>query len=125
MLALSNCPRTVKSLTCWHCLQSGHLLALYNLAMMQLSGQGPRAVDCKAAVKGLAKVANRGSAMRHFARGVAHFRSARYDAALFQFLVGADLGVDAARANAAWLLDQGCGPANLSALETSLSRHCH
>jgi SEL1 protein len=82
---------------------SGHLLATYNLARMQLAGLGLPA-SCRGALGLLKTVAERGDAARVLEQAHAAHASGDANGALRLYLRGAHMGIEVAQANAAFLL---------------------
>ncbi|KXZ44261.1 hypothetical protein GPECTOR_70g492 [Gonium pectorale] len=99
---------------------SGHSLAQYNAAVMHLAGKGtPR--NCKPAVALLKALAEKGPLAAAVQLGHEHFFRGRYGMALLSYLRAADLGLEVAQSNAAWMLERGYVPgANASSLAFSL-----
>lgn len=103
---------------------AGHALSQYNAAMMHLAGKGtPR--NCKPAVTQLKSLAEKGPAAAALQAGHEAYFRGRFGAALLAYLRAADLGVEVAQSNAAWMLERGYAvaptPAS-SALSFSLYR---
>ncbi|PNW85669.1 hypothetical protein CHLRE_03g197400v5 [Chlamydomonas reinhardtii] len=98
---------------------AGHSLAQYNAAMMHLAGKGtPR--NCKPAVSLLKALSERGPAASSVQQGHEHFFRGRYGLALLSYLRAADLGMEVAQSNAAWMLERGYAP-GLGASELAFS----
>ncbi|KAG2433559.1 hypothetical protein HYH02_012676 [Chlamydomonas schloesseri] len=98
---------------------AGHSLAQYNAAVMHLAGKGtPR--NCKPAVNLLKALAERGPAAASVQQGHEHFFRGRYGLALLSYLRAADLGMEVAQSNAAWMLERGYAP-GLGASELAFS----
>lgn len=88
--------------------KGGNLLASYNLAMLYMQGiVGERTDACEDAAALLKKVAERGWAS--LAEAQKDFRNGEYDWSLYNYLKAADIGVELAQANAAWMLKEGYG----------------
>ncbi|KAG2498098.1 hypothetical protein HYH03_003856 [Edaphochlamys debaryana] len=88
---------------------AGHSLAQYNAAVMHLAGKGtPR--NCKPAVSLLKALAEKGPAAASVQLGHEHFFRGRYSMALLSYLRAADLGIEVAQSNAAWMLERGYAP---------------
>ena len=83
--------------------RAGNLLASYNLAGLLLT----RGDNCDRAVKLLKTVAERGWGSLSEAAG--DFEAADYSWALYNYLRAADVGVELAQHNAAWMLSNGYG----------------
>ncbi|GIM17274.1 hypothetical protein Vretimale_19814 [Volvox reticuliferus] len=86
--------------------QTGHLLAQYNVAMLHLAGRGT-ARNCKSAVQLLKTISEKGPAAASVQLGHEHFFRGQYSLALLAYLRAADLGLEMAQSNAAWILDRG------------------
>ncbi|GIL51665.1 hypothetical protein Vafri_7607 [Volvox africanus] len=86
--------------------QTGHLLAQYNVAMLHLAGRGT-ARNCKAAMQLLKTISEKGPAAASVQLGHEHFFRGQYNLALLAYLRAADLGLELAQSNAAWILDRG------------------
>ncbi|GFR40754.1 hypothetical protein Agub_g1365, partial [Astrephomene gubernaculifera] len=85
---------------------SGHALAAYNAAVMHLGGRGtPR--NCKPALTMLKSLAERGPAAAFVQSGHEHFFRGRSGPALWAYLRAAELGLEVAQSNAAWMLERG------------------
>lgn len=86
----------------------GHLLASYNLAIMHIQGHTEQQEDrCKKAASLLKQVAERGWATLSEAEG--DYDAGDHEWALYNYLKLADVGVELAQSNAAWMLQQGYG----------------
>ena len=86
----------------------GNLLASYNLAIMHIQGHTEQQEDrCKKAVSLLKQVAERGWATLAEAEG--DYDAGEHEWALYNYLKLADVGVELAQSNAAWMLQQGYG----------------
>ena len=83
--------------------RGGHLLASYNLAGLLLT----RGDNCNRAVKLLKNVAERG--WGSLSEATADFEAGDYGWALYNYLRAADVGVELAQHNAAWMLTNGLG----------------
>ena len=81
----------------------GHLLASYDLAGLLLT----RGDNCDRAVKLLKNVAERG--WGSLAEATADFEAGDYSWALYNYLRTADVGVELAQHNAAWMITSGLG----------------
>ena len=83
--------------------RGGHLLAAYDLAGLLLT----RGDNCNRAVKLLKSVAERG--WGSIAEASADFEAGDYGWALYNYLRAADVGVEIAQHNAAWMMSNGYG----------------
>lgn len=81
----------------------GHLLASYDLAALLLA----RGNNCERAVKLLKNVAERG--WGSLSEATADFEAGDYSWALYNYLRAADVGVELAQHNAAWMIGSGLG----------------
>ncbi|KAF7634675.1 hypothetical protein Mgra_00005923 [Meloidogyne graminicola] len=84
--------------------QSGHILAIYNLAQMHSKGTGVLR-NCKFAVALYKNVAERGRWTERFMDAYIKFQSNSIDEAAFRYLFLAELGYEAAQTNFAYLID--------------------
>lgn len=84
----------------------GHVMATYNLAMMQLAGLG-LPVSCKNAATLLKGVAERGPWNRRVETGHNAYQSKSYPRALVRYMKAAEMGLEVAQSNAAYMLEQG------------------
>lgn len=82
---------------------AGHLLAMYNAAMMQLAGKGT-VKTCKAALSLLKQLAERGPNAAALQRGHEHFFRSEYSQSLMHYLEAAEMGMELGQSNAAWLM---------------------
>jgi len=86
----------------------GNLLASYNLAIMHIQGHTDQQGDrCKQVAILLKQVAERGWATLAEAEG--DYDGGDHEWALYNYLKIADVGVELAQSNAAWMLQQGYG----------------
>lgn len=86
----------------------GHLLASYNLAIMHLKGDVKGSSNgCEKAVKLLKKVSERG--WGSVSEAQKDFQDRDMSWALYNYLKYADVGVELAQSNAAWMLRNGHG----------------
>ncbi|KAG1672527.1 hypothetical protein FOA52_002836 [Chlamydomonas sp. UWO 241] len=84
----------------------GHALGMYNAAMMQLGGKGT-AQACKPALSLLKQLAERGPDAAALQNANEAFFSGNYPASLTQYLQAAEMGIEAAQSNAAFILHRG------------------
>uniref|UniRef100_A0A915P1U3 Sel-1 protein n=1 Tax=Meloidogyne floridensis TaxID=298350 RepID=A0A915P1U3_9BILA len=84
--------------------QSGHILAIYNLAQMHAKGTGVFR-NCKFAVALYKNVAERGRWTERFMDAYLKFQNNAIDEAAFRYLFLAELGYEAAQTNFAYLID--------------------
>ena len=88
--------------------RGGNLLASYNLAVLYLMGAGSGVTNlCESAVALLKKVSERGWASLSEASN--DFDNGEYGWSLYNYLKVADLGVELAQNNAAWMLQHSYG----------------
>jgi len=90
--------------------QNGHLLAMYNLAMMYLSGTGIEQPNCRLALSLLKQVAEKGPWCQVLQEGHDAFANHDPSAALLSYLRAAQMGLELGQSNAAWMLEHGWGP---------------
>jgi len=86
--------------------QSGHILAIYNLAQMHATGTGMMR-SCTAAVELYKSVAERGRWGLLLADAHNDYKEKRYSQALIKYLLLAELGYEAAQSNAGFMLERG------------------
>ncbi|GAX75411.1 hypothetical protein CEUSTIGMA_g2855.t1 [Chlamydomonas eustigma] len=86
--------------------QAGHVPAMYNAAMMQLSGKGT-VKSCKSAVGLLKQLAERSPEAAALQKGHEYFFQSDYNLALLSYLEAAEMGMELGQSNAAWLLHRG------------------
>lgn len=86
--------------------QSGHILAIYNLAQMHATGTGMMR-SCTAAVELYKSVAERGRWGLLLSEAYTHYQEKRYSNALIIYLLLSELGYEAAQSNAAFMLERG------------------
>jgi TPR repeat protein len=86
--------------------QSGHILAIYNLAQMHATGTGMMR-SCTAAVELYKSVAERGRWGLLLADAHNDYKEKRHSQALMKYLLLAELGYEAAQANAGFMLERG------------------
>jgi len=84
--------------------QSGHILAIYNLAQMHATGTGMMR-SCTAAVELYKSVSERGRWGLLLAEAHFDHQEHRYSQALIKYLILSELGYEAAQSNAAFLLE--------------------
>lgn len=84
---------------------SGHLLAAYNLAMLHLGGRTNEKNPCQTSASLLKKVAER--QFFYVQEGHDDFEAGDYDWALFNYLHAAELGIEMAQTNGAYMLTEG------------------
>ena len=85
--------------------QSGHILAIYNLAQMHGTGTGMMR-SCTAAVELYKSVAERGRWGMLLAEAHFDINEKRYSEGLVKYLLLSELGYEAAQSNAAFLLER-------------------
>lgn len=85
--------------------QSGHILAIYNLAQMHGTGTGMMR-SCTAAVELYKSVAERGRWGMLLAEAHYDVQEKRFSEALVKYLLLSELGYEAAQSNAAFLLER-------------------
>ena len=86
--------------------QSGHILAIYNLAQMHATGTGMMR-SCTAAVELYKTVAERGRWGILLAEALNDYQERRFSQALVKYLLLSELGYEAAQSNAAFILERG------------------
>ncbi|KAK9818102.1 hypothetical protein WJX72_007209 [[Myrmecia] bisecta] len=101
----------------------GHLLAMYNLAMMHLSATGMEKASCTTALDLLKKVAERGPWAAEIQDGYELFMEGDYESALHLYLRSAEMGMELAQSNAAWMLTHGYGYSGPRAAEVAIQLH--
>ena len=105
-------------------MQEGHVVAAYNLAMLQLGAGGRMESDCRAALKNLIKVALRGPEGRHVPIAYSYYQTGDYARSLVHYLFAAEMGIEVAMSNAAWILDRGCDTVFLFIADVSVRAAC-
>mmetsp|Transcript_16053 Transcript_16053/g.40851 ORF Transcript_16053/g.40851 Transcript_16053/m.40851 type:complete len:748 (+) Transcript_16053:59-2302(+) len=87
---------------------SGHVLSLYNLAMLQLRGGHGTSPNCRSALGVLKNVAERG---QWASLSAAHkaFSNKAYGRALTLYVRAAEMGIEVAESNVAYMLTKGLG----------------
>lgn len=85
--------------------QSGHVLALYNLAQMHATGTGMMR-SCPTAVELLKNVAERGKWSDQLMMAHNDYREGRVDEAFVTYALLAEMGYEVAQSNAAFILDR-------------------
>jgi SEL1 protein len=85
--------------------QSGHILAIYNLAQMHAKGTGVLR-NCRFAVALYKNVAERGRWTERFMDAYSRYQNGAVDEAAFRYLFLAELGYEAAQTNFAYLVDR-------------------
>ena len=86
--------------------QSGHILAIYNLAQMHATGTGMMR-SCTAAVELYKTVAERGRWGILLAEAHSDHQERKFSQALVKYLLLGELGYEAAQSNAAFILERG------------------
>jgi SEL1 protein len=88
--------------------QSGHILALYNLAYMHASGIGVTR-SCSLATEMLKNVAERGRWAERFMDAFTKYQAGGMEEAAIRYLFLAELGYEVAQTNFAFIMDQSEG----------------
>lgn len=88
---------------------TGHTLAMYNAAVIQLQGRGTTRA-CKPAVALLKQLAEKGPVAGAVQQGHEHFFRGSYSQALLAYLRVGEMGMELGQSNAVWMLDRGYGP---------------
>jgi TPR repeat protein len=86
--------------------QSGHILAIYNLAQMHATGTGMMR-SCTAAVELYKSVAERGRWGLLLAEAHYDHQERKFSQALIKYLLLSELGYEAAQSNAGFILERG------------------
>ena len=86
----------------------GHEVATYNLAMMQLNGMGFPS-SCASATSLLKQLAERGRVATPMEHAYAAYMRRDYRGALLRYMKMAEMGIEVAQANAAFLLEHRLG----------------
>jgi len=98
--------------------QSGHILAIYNLAQMHATGTGMMR-SCTAAVELYKTVAERGKWGLLLAEAHNDHQERRFSQALLKYMILAELGYEVAQSNAAFLMERGeIGPELFNSFNT-------
>ena len=87
---------------------AGHEVATYNLAMMQLNGMGFPS-SCPSASSSLKQLAERGPWVTPMEHAYAAYMRRDYRGALLRYMKMAEMGLEVAQANAAFLLEHRLG----------------
>ncbi|KAI3632862.1 hypothetical protein MIR68_008937 [Amoeboaphelidium protococcarum] len=87
--------------------KQGHIMAIYQLGRMHGNGLS-LTPSCHIAVTHFKHVVEKGDyEITHIQQAYRHYQNQEYHLAAMEYMIAAELGIDAAQINLAWLLDSG------------------
>eukprot|EP00798_Chlamydomonas_sp_ICE-L_P011120 gene11120-18744_t len=85
---------------------TGHLLSMYNVAMMHLAGK-VTIRNCKPGLVLLKAISERGSVAAHLQTAHESFFQTNYQHALLHYIMASEAGMEVAQSNLVWMLEKG------------------